>query len=907
MPSFDWNTGAGRRSRANVFPEMFPDPRPVDRSFSPVPGAIPATTGQRGFSCVSAVESAPAGCAPILPNCECPHEEDLDASGRAQALSFRMTPFLCDNPMTQGERSEFTKHFARVVERGDNRRFIPRSHRVTHAQDSSPFQGWAPCLFEKVQNGTESPLARFRRSIAVDLANQLLVMNLQRLLLWGWQNREFCESLGADDGERFWCECDPCRSTNSVDGGNDACLLFKGRIFVTNLDTVFPNRSSPAASLHPWFSQDASQGALRIGLAHAALLRIRDGLAGVLNQFSTFNLNQVPASVSSAETVDVLDRMALRGVIPDRVRLNKHTRRLLVLLNETALSIAEALTFPSSYRGPSVPAGFVPLSPVLPGLFDLSQTLLTFLAYLDYTAPPIFEIKWTPTSRDFYPEVTAADFAASPARSRELAQNVLHPVLTPVIAGSRDLVEYDDRTYATRAPADRDLFSRPFEQQRMAPEQFNLRRWSMIANQTGFYEYMYGGNNLAPRLYTSRLRNALRQGYERSRARVFIAEVLPHWGLDGIKLYETAHLLWDVNAEPADLRAAFCRAAFGPRESTIDLMRTYFNELERIWCDRERGRNPAKPLEQRLVSGFNPGTFSGFGVLGRSGHVSELEPYLWTAEERQAFWNLSRAEQQRFTAPTFRETPFWRLWQIIEQAYQAESGSGRRGPAFQRIQYFRRAMGLVGQMIEVYLPIWSLWLRIEPSFDVNANDPLTWAEFPASGTRVLGARAASMMVFRHRLALTDALRPMGWAQVAGMGFRQEVREPLHQYIMLASARSVLGGELGLGLGRGAYTPGGLIELNPEAVVDGARGRDAFSLRALQAYSNWWRDHGQPRTRASASPAVEAQQGIAATLFLSIKNVIATMMMATALPTSFLTGSIESAFSREQVIDFLRDA
>jgi hypothetical protein len=150
LPSLDAArySGLPGASRLNVLPDMYPDPRPTvaPRSAQVTPGDFPASRGQGSFPCFARFGSGPV--APLSPR-----EREVCQGPREAWPEFLQLHFLSTCPSGQVPLSAkliegFEQRFARIVTRSPNERFIPRTTRFTHAQTSSPSEGWAPCLFE---------------------------------------------------------------------------------------------------------------------------------------------------------------------------------------------------------------------------------------------------------------------------------------------------------------------------------------------------------------------------------------------------------------------------------------------------------------------------------------------------------------------------------------------------------------------------------------------------------------------------------------------------------------------------------------------------------------------------------------------------------------------------------------
>lgn len=867
--------------RVSALPHMYPDSRPRDERARPL-GRQPALNGQ-GWCASDQVGMTPvAPCPPSFPNlCNCPIEARFAndplrlRAQNAQRMVLRLdTSGTCAPPRTPLSPTTvqgFEERFARAIWFREHEsappalRFIPRTNRATHAQASAPFDRWAPCLFQtpvSATDGDENPLAKFRETVAVDLANQLIYSNVLSRWIGNGYNTEFCESLGADDGFGFWCECIPCRSTNENDG---TAVVFKGFNVLANVVAF------DAADQEGWISQSTEPGILLRQTVTAIQVFQRAFLELEASPVPVIALRLDLGAVFRLNALDFLDRMALRGLIPDRARLGSHTRRILVLLNRTALSLARSVQTPTTYTGPGI-SFFPPVT--LPPFLDLDHTVLTFLTYLEFTAPPIFERDPSTEPGHFYPNTSDTETS-------------LHPVLTPVISGSHDLFEYDDEVpLGGRSRFSVARAARPFQQQRIAPEQFLHRRWSLIARQTGIYEYMYGWGSIAPRIYTRRLRNALQGSFEDYRSRVFIAEGVPHMGLDGIKFHELAQLLWDTSRSTDAMRTEYCNAlcyqpGVGLFTRAASAMKSYFDALEKIWCDRDRDEQG--PPQQRFnISNF--GTPFGFGTLGRIGWITELDPFMRTP-----------AQRRNFEVPPVGSMPFDTAWQWIELAF-FEARDARAVDVQGRIQYFRRTFGLIGLLIEVLQPIMALWAKVEASlsrpFPNNRRVELPFIADPLDWMRTRGAGLIDPGTVAQ---IAGGILGARWA--SALGFREDIRKPVHRYVVNTNEPSRLGRELGLGFASGPLLP--LETRIPFNANASASMRHAFFLPMLQQYVDWWNIHGSLVTRTDEGAREEStSSGIGGPIFLSAKKVIGALLTAAISPV---------VASRAVVEPFMRDA
>lgn len=858
-PSFDpAAVTAGAPLRSNN-PDPYPDSRPQVPSSS-IPeltqlGAYPATAGQRGpgrntylFGRSDPGCNFPPGSSLRDDPCYCP-DATLDS---LIEMTGPGAPSNVRGP--NGYQDRFSSATAGTLL---SWRFLPRVRPRTHAGDQIPFEGWTPCLFEQPAkseaSGDENLRATFRETVAVDLANQLILSSVIDRVIQRNLDAEFCEKLGTDDGPGFWCGCVPCRSTLGIDG---TAVLFKGKVIVPNHARFLGEVDSL------WLLQDATN-----------LPTLRERARQVLSPcFATLSAERL-ARMEDLTAADFIDQMVLRGVIPDRARLSVPTRRITVLLTRVAILLSATPSQSSTFQ--------------LTNFTRPRDVLLTFLTYQDYTAPPIFEADPIRQPGRFYP-LSEADYNAN---ARDLQKTVLHPSLTPMISGSRDLLEYDPHRLGTNRPFDYSGMTF-FDQFHRAPERFNLLRWSKIARQTGLYEWMYGANSLVPRIYTKRLRNALKDSYESARARVFYAETLPHMGLDGIRFYEAARLLWNVNEDPDAIRTEFCQALFGTTGPVFTAMRDCFNSLERIWCSRDpANRNPPGtvpanqvPPEQRTVSGFNLGTFSGYGQVGRLGWTSELDAFMRRPED-----------VTMHRVPAERDMPFFAAsgpWEAVQTAYRE---SPVNSPQRERVQYFRRALGLVATMIRVYQPVLAMWVLVERFYNPLFNDPLTWVQFsPDDMPRPageIGVLAENVLPIDFRITFGNALSAVPWT--APSSFRTVMRDPIHNYI---TNRTEVDG-LGLGLGSSSYTPGGMNEIPVDSTQTTSTAvRFAYNLLAIQQYVTWWNDYGR---RSPRDPAHQGDDGMGGSLFVSMKNMIAAMMILSLRRR--VDGGIEPRFLASDIV------
>lgn len=802
--------------RIVAIPEMFPNPAPKT---DPAPADVRegdriAQTGQ--------VALAPAivGVCRSTNLCECNEEPlALDAT-RATLLASdvghiptRVQVPTIPNRFSQEIADRFAGVFSAAFQTPEAPamfRYAPRTLPHTHVQDSRSLDDkWMPCLYVS-QETAAGELAPFRETLARDLANQLVLALAMSRLMNGFRH-EFSVSLAPNDGlEIFMCECRGCRLTNGVDGPNDQALLHKGVVIVANLERFRASRD-----------QNNDRGIYYVVQSSAAQLMTRAVNSAVrlgLNGLPA--LERIPENQTGMTTLsNHLNRFALQGLIPDPGRPNKHARRVLDLLNRTAHFMLDIWPIPPE------------------------ETQVTFHAYATYVAPPLFEKNPVASRRSFY----SVD-GTYPTEDRD--DLVLHPSLIPIVAETRDFAEYDP--YRVQPTA-----SEGYRRLRECPSQFNLERWSLIARQTGMYEYLHGFGAVAPRLYTPRLQRALQHGYESARSRVFIGEGAPHMGLDAIKFYEVAQLLWDRNRDLNDLRGDYCTGLFGPNSQVVSAMRTYFDTLERAWAnrpvrnqrtfDRGMGMWVDRPAPEQRLLGLIFAQFQGLGIEGRVGLINQLDYLLYDATGT-------------LRAPTDARSPFFQAWDGLQRAYM---NSPADSITRERVQYFRRAFGLVRELVLVYHPVLALWRTLEPYVEAQVADPVDWVAVRGVGVELRSTDTnanqilnnADTEIQRMRMNLRDGLRGINFTNP--VLFRSTVREPIHRYF--AETNVYRSGpveleELGLGLGRyeGTFTP----DFGSEQAQ-----RQAFWTPLIKEYMNWW---NLPATRAQPRGTPEQQSAITTT-------------------------------------------
>ena len=462
-----------------------------------------------------------------------------------------------------------------------------------------------------------------------------------------------------------------------------------------------------------------------------------------------------------------------------RNRTHTHTRRVFDLVARTAEELRALLEANAGMGG------------VYP-----DSILLTCHAYEDFLSPPLFEKDPRRQPEAFY-RWDGVTLQTPDAARRD--ETVLPPVVTPMLAGTRDDWEYSDEA------GRQGVLDEGFKHLRVASDQFNLHRWSLIARQTGLYEYFWGHGFLVPRIYTTRLRNSIKRGWERARSRVFVAETLPNFGLDGIKYFEASRLLWNRDENPEVVRSYYCRGLFN--ENPADLqespvaqaMHRYFGKLEAIWN--------ARPQDEFRQQGGSFGHFQGFGIGGRTGWVTQLDYFMRPQQGRPGVVSPALAPENQM--------PFHEALQFLKTAFDA---SGPGSVIRERVQYFRRAFGLMWQLIRVYKPVLDVWRLVEPFIPIPDTEPLLWAK------RVRASLRPDLKA--------ELRRRLGTIATAAY-FHRTIRAPVLQYLLrddislLDEANGVTHEALGLGLGQ------------PRTQVPPA----LLHRRMMKPFLDWWSQFG----------------------------------------------------------------
>lgn len=124
----------------------------------------------------------------------------------------------------------------------------------------------------------------------------------------------------------------------------------------------------------------------------------------------------------------------------------------------------------------------------------------------------------------------------------------VHPNVLPWLTADRS--QYHDAAFRER---DLDL----------------IRRWAASGPRVvGIYDYAYGGAFAMPRVYHAALAQSVAGAFA-SGARAYNAEVSGWMPTDGARPWLLAQLLWDADAEPAALLAAYRAGLYGPAAAAM--------------------------------------------------------------------------------------------------------------------------------------------------------------------------------------------------------------------------------------------------------------------------------------------------------------------------------------------------
>ncbi|MDF2713583.1 MAG: hypothetical protein K0R28_508 [Paenibacillus sp.] len=107
-------------------------------------------------------------------------------------------------------------------------------------------------------------------------------------------------------------------------------------------------------------------------------------------------------------------------------------------------------------------------------------------------------------------------------------------------------------------------------------------RWLQVANQIGYYDYIYGSPYLVPRVYPHLMAKTLRHA-EKDGLNFYYAELYPNWG-EGPKAWVAARLLWNPQQDVDALLQEWYSRAVGPNAAVY--LEEYYALWERFWTKR---------------------------------------------------------------------------------------------------------------------------------------------------------------------------------------------------------------------------------------------------------------------------------------------------------------------------------
>jgi hypothetical protein len=126
-----------------------------------------------------------------------------------------------------------------------------------------------------------------------------------------------------------------------------------------------------------------------------------------------------------------------------------------------------------------------------------------------------------------------------------------------------------------------------------------VKRWQKKCSRVNLYSYAYGFFFLGFRHYPHAMHDFLKWGHEELGAVSHVCECSGNWSFDGPKYYYTQNLMWDVNADPDQLMAEYCKDWFGAAAAR---MRAFWDRHEAVY---ER-RGPDRRLLFYQWVGFSP-------------------------------------------------------------------------------------------------------------------------------------------------------------------------------------------------------------------------------------------------------------------------------------------------------------
>ena len=115
----------------------------------------------------------------------------------------------------------------------------------------------------------------------------------------------------------------------------------------------------------------------------------------------------------------------------------------------------------------------------------------------------------------------------------------------------------------------------------------NVEAW--VAKQTrvvGTWDYLFGYGFLMPRSMTGIVSDSIPELHRRG-VRAYFSQVAAIWPYDVHTTWLTARLLWDPDADSADMVDSFFRTFYG---NAAGPMRRFFDRAESVWMDQEDGR-----------------------------------------------------------------------------------------------------------------------------------------------------------------------------------------------------------------------------------------------------------------------------------------------------------------------------
>src|SRR5690606_21511721 len=109
----------------------------------------------------------------------------------------------------------------------------------------------------------------------------------------------------------------------------------------------------------------------------------------------------------------------------------------------------------------------------------------------------------------------------------------------------------------------------------------NSKRWQRLTKEYGWYDYVYGGAYIVPRIYFSLYQEYLKTAYDMN-VRYYVAEFYPDW-LEGPKGWVMAKLLWDPDQSLTNLLDDWYANAVG--EKSAPYLKQFYNLWETIWTE----------------------------------------------------------------------------------------------------------------------------------------------------------------------------------------------------------------------------------------------------------------------------------------------------------------------------------